>query len=201
MGVPGTVGGAVRGNAGAMGCDTKEVIKAVEVWSDGEIITCGREECGFAYRESVFKHSKDVILKVFFELKPGDKAQILATMQRHLKQRIGKYPPYPSAGSLFKNIKLEKWPGDKTKLPPLFLERGTVPVGWIVEQIGVKGFTVGGAKVSDEHGNFIINFNKATQKDVLAVVEEVQKRVYNTFGVQLDPEVEIISNNTLSLCK
>lgn len=191
-GMPGTVGGAVRGNAGAMESDTSKSIEKIEVWRDGEVIVLQPEECAYGYRDSAFKQNTDVVLRAWFKTRPGDKIALLQTMQAIIKGRNGKYPAAPSAGSFFKNIDLNTWPGDKTKLPAKFLETGKVPAGWINEQNGLKGYAVGGAKVSNEHGNFLINFDKATQADILAVVEEVQKRVYDTFGTQLEPEVQIM---------
>lgn len=192
VGVPGTIGAAVRGNAGAMGKETSNCVSKVTVWRSGEILEIAAKDCNFSYRESIFKHNGDVVLAADYSFVPGDKAKIMEAMQGYIKQRAGRYPAEPSAGSFFKNIDIKNWPGDIAKLPELFKERGKVPVGWCVEQVQMKGFAVGGAKVSDEHGNFIVNFNNASQKDVLAVVEAVQGKVYNKFGVQLEPEVEII---------
>jgi len=157
-----------------------------------EIIELNNAECEFAYRESVFKKNSDIILRVWLKLEKGEKPEILKAVQGYLKQRTGKYPAYPSAGSFFKNIDLKDWPGDIKDLPELFRERGKVPVGWLVEQVNLKGFSVGGAKVSNEHGNFIINFAEATQSDILQLVEIVKEKVYNKFKVELEPEVEII---------
>lgn len=190
IGIPGTMGGAVRGNAGAMGRDTSGILQWTEVWRDGEILRLSVAECGYGYRDSHFKHNQDVILRACVCLEAGDKQQIMTEMQAHLKQR--KHTPFPSAGSFFKNIKLAKWPGDIKDLPELFLQRGTVPVGWLADQLGLRGLIVGGAKISDEHGNYVINFNHATQADVLALVEEIKQKVYNKFGVELEPEVQII---------
>ncbi len=190
IGIPGTFGGAVRGNAGAMGREIVSILNWVEVWRDGEVLRLAPEECGFSYRESKFKHNQDVILRGCIYLEPGDKKAIMEKMQGYLKQR--KHTPFPSAGSFFKNLKLDKWPGDKKELPELFLQRGSVPVGWMTEQLELRGLSSGGAKISDEHGNYIINFNNATQADVLILVEEIKQRVYNKFGVELEPEVQII---------
>ena len=192
IGIPGTVGGAVRGNAGAMGKETANCLKSVIVWQNGEVKEMTNEECGFHYRGSNFKDNGAVILAATFELKKGDKNEIMQTMQGYIKQRTGRYPHFPSAGSFFQNINIENWPGDVSALPELFRERGKIPVGWAVEQCNLKGYTVGGAKISDEHGNFVINFANATQEDVLKVVEEATTQVYNKFGVTLEPEVEII---------
>lgn len=190
IGVPGNFGGAIRGNAGAMGKDISTVTRWVEVWRDGEVVRLKNEECKFAYRDTIFKHNKDIILRACIYLEPGDKQKIMENMQANLKQR--KHTPFPSAGSFFKNLKMDKWPGDKSVLPELFLKRGTVPVGWMTEQLGLRGLSVGGAKISDEHGNYLINFNNATQADVLTLVEEIKQRVYNKFGVELEPEVQIV---------
>ena len=191
IGIPGTFGGAIRGNAGAMGAEIVNVLNWIEVWRDGEVIRLKPEVCGFSYRNSHFKHSKDVILRGSIHLEPGDQQEIMEKMQTNLKQR--KHTPFPSAGSFFKNLKMQKWPGDTGQLPELFLQRGTVPVGWMTESLGLRGLTVGGAKIAEEHGNYIINFNKATQADVLALVEEIKTRVYNKFGVELEPEVQIVN--------
>ncbi len=191
-GVPGTVGGAVRGNAGAFGKNTSDCLEKVEIWRDGEILELSHKECGFAYRESDFKYSKDVLLRAWFKLVQGEKKAIAKAMQEYLKLRTGRYPAYPNAGSFFKNVKLEKWSDKTSDLPEVFRKRGSIPAGWLVEQSGMKGFTIGGAKVSEEHGNFIVNFNQATQSEVLQVVEAVKEKVYNKFGVELEPEVEIV---------
>lgn len=190
IGIPGTMGGAARGNAGAMGMDTSRVLQWVEVWRDGEILKLSAAECGYGYRDSNFKHNQDIILRACLRLEAGDKQVIMAKMREYLKQR--KHTPFPSAGSFFKNVKLAKWTGDKKDLPELFLQRGMVPVGWMTEQLGLRGLSVGGAKISDEHGNYIVNFNHATQADVLSLVEEIKQRVYNKFGVELEPEVQIV---------
>ncbi len=190
-GMPGSVGGAVRGNAGAMDSDTSRSLEKIEVWRDGEIIILKPEDCEYGYRDSAFKRNTDVVLRAWFKTTPGDKIALMQTMQATIKGRNGKYPASPSAGSFFKNIDVSAWTGDKTKLPEQFLKSGKIPAGWINEQNGLKGFAVGGAKVSDEHGNFLINYDKATQSDVLGVVEEVQKRVYDTFKTELEPEVVI----------
>ncbi|MBI4992908.1 MAG: UDP-N-acetylmuramate dehydrogenase [Candidatus Magasanikbacteria bacterium] len=191
-GVPGTIGGAVRGNAGAFGSDMASNVDRVEVWRDGEAIILSKEECDFGYRSSGLKKGGSVILRVWFKFPAGDKKEIMTKVQKNLQARQGKFPPFPSAGCFFKNIKLDKWPGKKEDLPPIFLERGTVPAGWLVEQAGVGGLTVGGAKVDASHCNFVINVDKATQSDVLQLVEIVREKVYNKFGVELEQEVEII---------
>jgi len=117
----------------------------------------------------------------------------LAKINGNLASR-SKFPKFPSAGSFFKNIRIEKWPGDVDMLPEIFRTRGTVPAGWLIENCGLKGFRIGDAGVSLEHGNFLVNFGSATQNDMLAVVEEVQEKVYNKYGVSLEPEVQIVAS-------
>ncbi len=195
-GIPGGVGGAVRGNAGARyevtGGEIKDSLIKVEVWRDGEVLELTPAECEFAYRDSVFKRNHDVILRVWFKLYPGDAKKSVAMAQEILRLRRSKQPVGSGAGSFFKNVPLRNWPNDPILLPPLYVKRGKIPAAWLIEQVGLKGFTVGGAGISEEHGNFLINFKNASQADVLAVVEEVKKRVYDKFGVKLEEEVSVV---------
>lgn len=191
-GIPGTIGGAVRGNAGAMGKDMSRNIEKVEVWKDREVLEMDREDCAFVYRGSNFKNENAVILRAWIKLERGEQKNILAQVKEYLGQRQGKFPPYPSAGCFFKNVKLTKWPNYPKDLPTIFIERGTVPVGWLIDQSGAKGLEVAGAAISDLHCNFIVNKNKASQAEILALVDEVKTKVYNKFGIELEEEVVII---------
>ncbi|OGH84751.1 MAG: UDP-N-acetylenolpyruvoylglucosamine reductase [Candidatus Magasanikbacteria bacterium RIFOXYA2_FULL_44_8] len=191
-GIPGTVGGAVRGNAGAFGGATADSLEKIIVWRDGEVLELAPSECEFGYRDSAFKHNEDVILSAVFKMVVGDKQKILAKFQENVKYRSTRFPPYPCAGSFFKNLDLANYVGDKSILPEKFLQVGKVGAAWFIEQAGMKGSAHGGAKVSDEHANFIVNWNNATQSDVLIVVEKVKEAVYNKFGVELEPEVQIV---------
>lgn len=191
-GLPGTVGGAVRGNAGAMGGDMAHVLSKVLAWQDGEVLELTPGECAFGYRDSKFKQTSAVVLAAWFSLSPGNQRESLVVMQDILKKRAGHYPPYPSAGSFFKNIPLSAWHGDHSILPPEFVASSRIPVGWVTEQLGLKGLSVGGAMLSREHGNFMINYKDATQADILRVVEVVKAKVYTTYGVELEEEVNII---------
>ncbi len=193
-GIPGTVGGAVRGNAGAVDSDTGRSLAWVEVWRNGEVCRLLPDECGFTYRDSIFKHNSDVVVRAAYRLFLGDRRLVLEKMQRITKERQGKYPAQPSAGSFFKNIPLAMWQGDNAQLPPTFLKTEMVPAGWVNERNGLKGYAVGGAMVSHEHGNFLINTGGATQADMLLVVEEVLKRAYTNFGVTLEPEVHLVGS-------
>ncbi len=193
VGIPGTVGGAIRGNAGAMGESMSDCIQKVFIWENGEEKILDKEECGFKYRDSIFKKTPGVvILKAIISLKVDNLQNISQKIAKNLQGRQ-KFSKLPSAGSFFKNIKLDKWPGDVDILPEMFRERGTVPAGWLIENCGLKGFQIGDAGVSKEHGNFLVNFGNATSGQVLQVVEEIQKKVYDKYGVGLEPEVQIMT--------
>lgn len=196
-GIPGTVGGAVRGNAGARyaftGGELKDVIQTVSVWRDGEVVELTSAECQFGYRDSIFKHNKkDVILGMTIGLQPGNKAESLQMTQKIIAERRGKQPPEPSAGSFFKNVRLAAWTQDPGELPARFKEYQKIAAGWLIEQAELKGYRVGQAIISPSHANFIVNLGGATQADILAIVEEVKDRVYNKFGIELEEEVQIV---------
>jgi len=193
-GIPGTVGGAVRGNAGAYGGAISDSVKKVGVWRDGEVIELEPHECGFEYRSSIFKKNNDVILWVKLFFKKDEPIKITKKMNDLFLERQNKLPTEPSSGSFFKNIKISDWPGKIDKLPKEFVERKMIPAGWLIEQCGLKGYRLGDAGISDKHANFIVNYGSATLDDILAVVEKARAEVYNKYGVNLEPEVEIINN-------
>jgi UDP-N-acetylmuramate dehydrogenase len=198
VGVPGTIGGAVRGNAGAMGGEMKDVVKEVDALIDGEIVTFSNEDCQFTYRHSIFKHNGGIILRVHLTLEKGDAKEEMARAMNALTYRNKTQPKgYASTGCIFKNVELGTFSsvhsaGDGLQLPDDFKKKGQVPAGWFVEQAGMKGAQAGRAMVSEVHGNFIINQGGASAKDVLSLVEQIKEAVYNRFGVSLQEEIEII---------
>ena len=193
IGIPGTIGGAVRGNAGAMGSDMSKIISEIKVLRDGEIIVLQNSECGFEYRDSSIKHNSDIVLSIKIALEKGDVKEIMKTMEGYLQRRSNRIPPFPNPGSFFKNTRLENWKGDPKLLEDKFRKWGKVPTGWLIEQSGCKDMEHGGAAISDLHSNFIVNKNKATFADIIYLVEKIKEKVYNTFGVELENEVEIIN--------
>lgn len=192
IGIPGTIGGAIRGNAGAMGCAISDIVEEVQVWQDGEVSNLLKSECNFSYRSSDFKLDGMVILSIKLKLLLGDKKEIGKKIHKYMLLRNDNHPSSPSAGSFFKNIKISDWKNNVSELPEIFRERGMIPVGWLVEQLGLKGYRVGGGGVSKEHGNFIINYEKAKYSDILEVVEVIKNKVYNKYGIELVSEVEIL---------
>ncbi len=177
-GIPGSVGGAVYMNAGAYGGEIKDVCVSVTVYDseNDEIYDVKAEDCGFGYRESVFQNCDKIILGARFVLSEGDRSEIVSKMEGLMQQRIDKQPlNYPSAGSTFK-----RYPGYFS--------------GKLIEEAGLKGFTIGGAQVSDKHAGFIINVGNATASDVLSLIKYIQSVIKDNVGIELQPEVKYIKN-------
>lgn len=180
-GIPGTVGGAVTMNAGAYGGEISQALHQVHVLGyDGRFEVISNRECEFSYRHSAFSDGQRLILEGVFLLEPGDPAAIQAKMAELAEKRRSKQPlEYPSAGSTFKR--------------PAPLPDGTpVYAAALIDQCGCKGLTVGGAQVSEKHAGFIINRGGATCADILALIEEVKKRVFDQTGVMLELEVKTL---------
>ena len=175
-GIPGSVGGAICMNAGAYGGEMKQVVTSVVVLfpEEGVKLLQG-EEMDFAYRHSLLSNHPDaVVLYAVFRLNPGDSGEIRGRMDELMARRKASQPlEWPSAGSTFKR--------------PTGYFAGT-----LIDQTGLKGLTIGGAQVSEKHAGFVINRGGATFADVMAVISEVQERVYKAHGVKLEPEVRII---------
>lgn len=175
-GIPGTIGGAIFMNAGAYGGEISDFLMSVDYMDEnGDIHTLDKKDINFSYRYSIFKDNpKWIILSAKFLCKQGNKDDIVHLMRELGKKRADKQPlEYPSAGSTFKR-----------------------PIGGyasaLIEDAGLKGLSVGGAMVSEKHSGFIINKGSATCSDVLALIDEVQKKVYNKFNIQLECEVRIV---------
>ncbi len=173
--VPGTVGGAVHGNAGAFGGETGDVlVDATLVDLNGDTWLAERPELGFAYRTSVLQGAPLVCLRARFRGTPGDRRTAVATIKRIANERIATQPlAQPNTGSIFRNP-----PGDHA--------------GRLIEAAGLKGARAGGAAVSEKHANFIVNTGTATAADVLALIRRCQETVFDQFSVSLVPEVELV---------
>lgn len=174
-GIPGTIGGAVCMNAGAYDGEMKQVvIETVCVDQEGQYITLRGEEHDFSYRHSKIQDYNLICLKVKLQHIPGDKKDILAKMNELNARRRDKQPlNFPSAGSIFK------------RPPDSF-------AGKLIDECGLRGFRIGDAQISDKHCGFIINRGNASASDILALIEHVQKTVYNGFGKLLELEVKVI---------
>ncbi len=170
-GLPGTVGGAVLGNAGCFGVETKDVLQEASVYLPGEgVRTLKNEEFGYSYRWSRFKKENAVILSAIFQLNRGNPEAIQEKMKAVARTRIQKQPPGLNTGSFFKNPS-----GDHA--------------GRLIEAAGLKGATVGKAQISNAHANFMMNVGGASSEDVLNLSNRVQQAVEAKFGVKLEREV------------
>lgn len=174
-GIPGSIGGAVYMNAGAYGGEMKEiVVETTYLDEEGNIVTINNQEHDFSYRKSIFTNTKKIILKTKLKLQKGNHEEIAAKMKELLEQRRLKQPlEYPSAGSTFKR-------------PEGYY------VGKIMEDLKLKGKTVGGAQVSEKHGGFIINKGDATAKDVKELIEYIVNEVKKEYNIVLETELKMI---------
>lgn len=176
-GIPGTVGGAIYMNAGAYKSDMGYITKSIEVLTPKlEIITMTNKELDFHYRSSFLQKHKDYIcLEATFQLRENDKDLLMEIVEDRRKRRIESQPlEYPSAGSVFRNPE-------------------NMFAGKLIEDLGYKGYTIGGAKVSEKHANFIINYDKATGKDIKELIELLQKEVKEKYNVDLKCEQEFVN--------
>jgi UDP-N-acetylmuramate dehydrogenase len=200
VGIPGTIGGAVRGNAGAFGSSISDITETVEVFNAKKIqfYQFSRKDCEFNYRESVFKQDNNLLVwQAVFKLRAGRTAKIKKGMEECLKRRGGGHPKLPSAGSIFKNVDYDSLRQANAYLAQRAEEDGVVhnnkvPAGWLIDLLGLKGKTIGGAKVSLEHANFIVNTGKATAEDVIMLISYIKQQVRDRFGVQLYEEVQYL---------
>lgn len=196
--LPGTVGGAVRGNAGCFGGETGDHIVEVFVLSNGEVVTRSNKELAFAYRESSIKHSSDIVLSATFDLSSGDCATIRQTMDSNLAKRKASQPlDAGSAGCMFKNYEIAS--NDelqriqlKLDLPSEVITSRRISAGWIIDQLDLKGFEMGSAKVSSVHGNFLVNSGTATADEVVQLIAFIKTRVRDAYGIILQEEVQYV---------
>lgn len=175
-GIPGTIGGAIRMNAGAHGKEMKDIVKTVTYMDrDGNIKKIENAEAEFKYRNSIFSHKDYVIIETELELQKGNKEEISEKMQEYANFRKEKQPlEYPSAGSTFKR-------GEDFITAKL------------IDECGLKGYQIGGAQISEKHAGFIINKDNATAKDVMKLIEYTKEQIYNKFGKKIETEVEILN--------
>ena len=174
-GIPGTIGGAAFMNAGAYGGEMKDIIKSVKVLdTQGEVRVLPKEELKMGYRTSIVKEKGYTVLSVELELPKGNREEIRNTMEDLKERRTSKQPlEMPSAGSTFKR-------------PEGYF------AGKLIMDSGLRGFSVGGAQVSEKHCGFVVNKGGATAMDVLNLIREVQRRVKEQFGVELETEVRFL---------
>ena len=179
VGIPGSVGGAIVGNAGAYGSYIGDVTrKATVLTPDGTVRTLSATEIGFGYRTSRFKGQagkgeQEIILSAEFALRPEPVQSLAEKMADYTRRREASQPTEPSAGSVFKRTK-------------------QYPAGFLIEQAGLKGTRIGGAQISPKHANFIVNLGQARAADVKALIDLAREQVRERFGVELELEIELV---------
>ena len=178
VGIPGTVGGAVYGNAQAFNIKMSDIIKSVEIFDAKtlKIKTLTKKECDFSEKHTVFKKNKNlIIISAVLKLKNGKKKEIQKRIKKHLDYRKKNHPwKFPSAGSVFIN------------------KTGGPPSAHLIEKCGLKGIKAGGAKVSEKHAGFIVNTGEAKARDVLKLIKIIKQKVKSKFRIDLEEEIQII---------
>jgi len=194
-GIPGSVGAAVYGNAGAYGHSISERVTSVRFIDAGELREFDNAECEFHYRESVFKRHKEwIIVSSTLALEPADAGELRAAADKILAVRNAKYPPtMKCAGSIFKNFLLAELPANvAAEVPAKSVIEGKVPSAWFLEQVGAKGMRSGDIHVADYHANLIYNAGNGTAADLVQLIQELKRRVERRWGIPLEEEVQYV---------
>ena len=203
-GIPSSLGGAVRGNAGAWGHNIGERVTEVEVFVDGEIKTLSAAECEFAYRDSAIKRMDGAqVLRVTLDVQTVNADDSAEEMRGIMAKRDARMPQASHcAGCVFKNIELDKIDVDRDKVikaldvGPEDYDRvtrfGKLPTGWVIEKLGFSGKKIGGAVVSDKHCAYILNDGTATAEHIVQLISDIKMRVRNGLGIQLEEEIQLV---------
>ena len=192
--VPSSIGGAIRGNAGAFGGETKDRLKAVKIYRNGKVLDIDTSELDFQYRYSSFKadNNKDIILGGVFELETGDVAMSQKQVRDNIIKKNQNQPVgVACSGCIFKNYEGIINPDVITKYPEIanFIEKGIIPSGYLIEKAGLKGLVSGGIQISERHANYMINIGHGKFNEVLDLIKIVKDKVFQEFGVMIEEEV------------
>ena len=194
-GIPGYLGGAIYGNAGAYGHSIQEIVESVGIADGGRVRALRNEECRFRYRDSVFKNHKDwVILSADLRFREGNPAELAKIAAEIRAVRDLKYPlSMKCAGSIFKNLLFADLPPHvQVQVPRNVVREGKVPSAWFLEQIGAKGLRRGAIQVASYHANLIYNDGAGSAADLVAVIDELKQRVRDRFAFDLEEEVQYV---------
>ncbi len=203
IGLPGTIGGAVRGNAGCFGGETKEYLVSVEIVNGetGEVEEVPAKKLRMGYRESAVKHNPWIVLRTHFKLEKRDAERNMEKIEDVLQCRARTQPKNARcAGCSFKNFEYEdedelaqlfKVMG-REAIPPQFLDDKIIPAGWLIDKAELKGFHIDGASISEVHGNFVVNDGNATADHVAQLLATVKMKVRDKYGIQLQEEIQYI---------
>ncbi len=194
-GIPGTVGGAVYGNAGAYGQTISDNLTKVIVFDGEKIKEFSKKDCQFNYRYSIFKQNHFTLLEIHFELTPGNSQDLEQESQQTLEKRLIKYPPgIKCPGSFFQNIVASTLPQEILKnIPEDKIMYGKIPAGSLLEEVGTKGDQLGQIKIAPYHANLFINEGGGTAKDFYELAKKYSQKVHQKYGITLNPEVQFIN--------
>jgi UDP-N-acetylmuramate dehydrogenase len=197
--IPGSLGAAVYGNAGAYGASFADIVESVRAFDLRQVVVLSRDECEFRYRSSLFKQRRLsgrplILLSARLRLAPGDPAALQAESLHIRETRDAKYPPdMRCAGSIFKNLLLADLPLQaRDAVPPDVVKGGKVPAGWFLEQVGAKCMTNGGIAVAEYHANLVYNTGRGTAAQARELIEELRRRIQEKFGITLEEEVQFM---------
>lgn len=193
-GIPGTVGGAIYGNAGAYGQTINDRLVRVKVFDGQKVKWIPKSRCDFGYRDSVFKRSDLMLLEAEFDFKKGSKTDLRKEADKVLEMRFKKYrPEILCPGSFFKNILASDLsPQQLKKIPKEKIVYGKIPAGYLLEEVGAKGAQKGKIKIADYHANLFMNLGKGKATDFYKLAEKYKKKVKEKFGIELEPEVQLV---------
>ncbi len=194
-GIPGSVGAAVYGNAGAYGHSIMERVNRVRFFDGAGIRECTNAECEFHYRESVFKRHKEwIIFSTELQMAEGSADELREVAGKIRKVRDEKYPPtMRCAGSIFKNLILDELAGPvRAAVPDNVIREGKVPSAYFLEQVGAKGMHCGDIRVADYHANLIYNAGHGSARELRLVIDDLKARVASRFGLNLEEEVQYV---------
>lgn len=193
--IPGSVGAAIYGNAGAYGHSISERVIGVRFFDGDTVRVFGREQCEFGYRESIFKRHKDwIIFSAELLLEPASRDELRRVAADIQTTRDRKFPPaMKCAGSIFKNLLIAELPAAVAEqVPRHVIREGKVPAAYFLEQVGAKGMVRGGIHVADYHANLIYNAGAGTARDLCDLIAELKRRVRERFGLEVEEEVQYV---------
>ena len=200
-GLPGTLGGAIYGNAGSCGSETANIVETVEAFDpiSGKLKRYAKYECEFGYRNSIFKSNKEIILGAILRLKKSDLEAVMKKMIENMKFRQEHQPlSEMSAGCVFKNIEIAEFPAAAYLVEhnpefARFKSARFLPAGFLIDNAGLKKLKIGGASVSERHANFLVVNKNATQEDISWIIKMIKEKVFAVYKITLEEEIQFIT--------
>lgn len=196
-GIPGSVGGAIRGNAGTYGIAMDSVVKKIKYVDENfNLKELEANKANFAYRHSIFKEKSWIIVEAELELQKGDVEEAKNLVKERLKYRQDTQPNLPSAGCIFKNVHFDEVDLEKLRAKRLDVDKFSkfkkIPAAYLIEMTGLKGHKIGDAQISEMHANYIVNLGNARAEHVIMLISFIKQQVRDEYGVQLHEEVQLL---------